>query len=87
LLFMVIIGGLGSIAGAFLGAGFIVLLPLALDQIPHLLGIPLSTATITHLVHMIFGALIVFFLIVEPHGLAKLWSVGKQKLRLWPFPH
>ena len=60
----------------------------ALDvQIPHLLGIPLSTATITHLVHMIFGALIVFFLIVEPHGLAKLWSVGKQKLRLWPFPH
>ena len=44
-------------------------------------------ATITHLVHMIFGALIVFFLIVEPHGLAKLWSVGKQKLRLWPFPH
>ena len=87
LLFMVIIGGLGSIAGAFLGAAFIVLLPLALDQVPHLLGIPLSTATITHLVHMIFGALIVFFLIVEPHGLAKLWSVGKQKLRLWPFPH
>ncbi|MFP5340549.1 MAG: branched-chain amino acid ABC transporter permease, partial [Gammaproteobacteria bacterium] len=87
LLFMVIISGLGSIAGAFLGAAFIVLLPLALDQVPHLLGIPLSTATITHLVHMIFGALIVFFLIVEPHGLAKLWSVGKQKLRLWPFPH
>ena len=87
LLFMVIIGGLGSIAGAFLGAGFIVLLPLALDQIPHLLGIPLSTATITHLVHMIFGALLVIFLIGEPHGLAKLWSVGKQKLRLWPFPH
>ena len=87
LLFMVIIGGLGSIAGAFLGAGFIVLLPLALDQIPHLLGIPLSTATITHLVHMIFGALIVFFLIVEPHGLARLWSIGKEKLRLWPFPH
>ena len=36
---------------------------------------------------MIFGALIVWFLIVEPHGLAKLWSVAKQKLRLWPFPH
>ena len=36
---------------------------------------------------MIFGGLIVWFLIVEPHGLAKLWSIGKQKLRLWPFPH
>jgi branched-chain amino acid transport system permease protein len=36
---------------------------------------------------MIFGSLIVFFLIVEPHGLARLWSIGKEKLRLWPFPH
>ena len=63
------------------------MLPILLDQIPQLLGIPLSTATTSHLVHMIFGALIVFFLIVEPHGLAKLWSIGKQKLRLWPFPH
>ncbi|NMG43910.1 branched-chain amino acid ABC transporter permease [Aromatoleum toluvorans] len=87
LLFMVIIGGLGSIMGAFFGAAFIVVLPIILDQVPHLLGIPLSTATTSHLVHMIFGALIVFFLIAEPHGLAKLWSIGKQKLRLWPFPH
>ena len=87
LLFMVIIGGLGSIMGAFFGAAFIVVLPIILDQVPHWFGIPLSTATTSHLVHMIFGALIVFFLIVEPHGLAKLWSIGKQKLRLWPFPH
>jgi branched-chain amino acid transport system permease protein len=36
---------------------------------------------------MIFGSLIVFFLIAEPHGLARLWSVAKEKLRLWPFPH
>ena len=35
---------------------------------------------------MIFGALIVFFLIVEPRGLARLWAIGKEKLRLWPFP-
>ena len=35
----------------------------------------------------IFGSLIVFFLIVEPHGLARLWQIGKEKLRLWPFPH
>ena len=87
LLFMVIIGGLGSIAGAFFGAAFIVILPLLLDKLPYWFGIPMSTATASHLTYMIFGALIVFFLIVEPHGLAKLWSIGKQKLRLWPFPH
>ena len=87
LLFMVIIGGLGSILGSFLGAAFITLLPILLNQLPRLLGIPLSTAMISHLEFMIFGALIVFFLIVEPHGLARLWAIGKEKLRLWPFPH
>ncbi len=87
LLFMVIIGGLGSIMGSFFGAGFIVILPLVLSQIPAWFGIPISTATASHLELMIFGALIVFFLIVEPHGLARLWSIAKEKLRLWPFPH
>ena len=87
LLFMVIIGGLGSILGSFLGAAFIVVLPLVLNQLPTALGIPLSTAAISHLEFMIFGALIVFFLIVEPRGLARLWAIGKEKLRLWPFPH
>lgn len=87
LLFMIIIGGLGSIAGAFFGAAFIVLLPLLLNYVPHWLGLSMSTSTASHLEHMIFGALIVFFLIVEPHGLAKLWSTARQKLRLWPFPH
>jgi len=87
LLFMIIIGGLGSIAGSFFGAAFVVLLPLLLNYVPHWLGLPISTATASHLEHMIFGALIVFFLIVEPHGLARLWSTGRQKLRLWPFPH
>lgn len=87
LLFMIIIGGLGSILGSFLGAAFIVILPLVLNQIPTVLGIPLSTATISHLEFMIFGALIILFLIAEPRGLARLWSIGKEKLRLWPFPH
>ncbi len=87
LLFMIIIGGLGSIAGCFFGAAFIVLLPLLLNYVPHWLGLSISTATASHLEHMIFGALIVFFLIVEPHGLARLWSTARQKLRLWPFPH
>jgi branched-chain amino acid transport system permease protein len=91
LLFMVIIGGLGSIMGSFFGAAFIVVLPIALNQfLPFfagLFGIEISTAGVSHAELMIFGGLIVWFLIVEPHGLAKLWSMGKQKLRLWPFPH
>jgi branched-chain amino acid transport system permease protein len=87
LLFMVIIGGLGSILGSFLGAAFIVILPLVLNQLPTWLGLPLSTAMISHIEFMVFGLLIVFFLIVEPHGLARLWAIGKEKLRLWPFPH
>ena len=87
LLFMVIIGGLGSIMGSFFGAAFIVLLPLALNQAPGWLGLEISTSTASHLETIIFGSLIVFFLIVEPHGLARLWSIAKEKLRLWPFPH
>jgi len=87
LLFMVIIGGLGSIMGSFFGAAFIVVLPIVLDNLPYWFGIPIDTALASHLTFMIFGALIVFFLIVEPHGLARLWSTGKEKLRLWPFPH
>ena len=87
LLFMVIIGGLGSIMGSFFGAAFIVIVPIVLDNLPNWFGIPIDTALASHLTVMIIGALIVFFLIVEPHGLARLWSVGKEKLRLWPFPH
>jgi branched-chain amino acid transport system permease protein len=87
LLFMVIIGGLGSIMGSFFGAAFIVVLPIILDSLPQRLGIPIDTALASHLTFMIFGGLIVFFLIVEPHGIARLWSTAKEKLRLWPFPH
>jgi branched-chain amino acid transport system permease protein len=87
ILFMIIIGGLGSILGSFLGAAFIVTLPIFLNVVPTALGVPLSTAGVSHAELMTFGALIVFFLIVEPHGLARLWQIGKEKLRLWPFPH
>ena len=77
--------------GQLLGAIFIVLLPIFLNQaLPPLgavVGWKISTATVSHFESMIFGALIVFFLVVEPHGLARLWSVAKEKLRLWPFPH
>ncbi len=87
LLFMVIIGGLGSIVGSFFGAAFIVLVPVVLDHVPGWFGIPLAVDTTSHIEHMVFGSLIVFFLIAEPHGLAKLWTIGKEKLRMWPFPH
>ena len=85
-LFMVIIGGLGSIFGSFAGAAFLVLLPVVLKLVGvDLLGWP--TDIVAHLNLVIVGALIVFFLIVEPHGLAQIWRVTKEKLRLWPFPH
>jgi branched-chain amino acid transport system permease protein len=87
ILFMIIIGGLGTILGSFLGAAFIVLVPIFLNQLPTWLGIPISTAMISHLEFMVFGAMIVLFLIVEPHGLARLWTIAKEKLRLWPFPY
>ena len=86
-LFMVIIGGLGSLLGSFLGAAFIILVPIFLANAPHWLGLDLSVALLKQIEVMVFGGLILFFLIVEPHGLARLWQVAKEKLRLWPFPH
>jgi branched-chain amino acid transport system permease protein len=86
-LFMVIIGGLGSVLGSFLGAAFIVLVPIFLTNAPHWIGVGLRTDTLKQIELMVFGGLIVFFLIVEPHGLARLWQLTKEKLRLWPFPY
>jgi branched-chain amino acid transport system permease protein len=86
-LFMVIIGGLGSILGSFLGAAFITLVPIFLANAPHAVGLNLPVALQKQLESMIFGSLIILFLIVEPHGLARLWQIAKEKLRLWPFPH
>jgi branched-chain amino acid transport system permease protein len=87
ILFMIIIGGLGSLLGAYLGAALIFILPIVLRFVPPELGIPVHAATVEHLTFMIVGALIIFFLIVEPHGLARLWQIAKQKLRVWPFPY
>jgi branched-chain amino acid transport system permease protein len=86
-LFMVIIGGLGSILGSILGAAFIVMVPIFLTNAPHIVGLKLPVALLKQIELMIFGGLIIFFLIVEPHGLARLWQITKEKLRLWPFPH
>jgi branched-chain amino acid transport system permease protein len=75
------------VLGSFLGAGFIVLVPIFLTNAPHAVGLELPVALQKQLELMVFGALIIFFLIVEPSGLARLWQIAKEKLRLWPFPH
>ena len=87
LLFIIIIGGLGSIVGAFFGAAVIHLLPIALRALPATIGLSIESARIDHLTFMITGILIILFLIVEPHGLARLWQTAKHKLRVWPFPY
>ncbi|HZD89994.1 MAG TPA: branched-chain amino acid ABC transporter permease [Pseudolabrys sp.] len=86
-LFMVIIGGLGSLLGSYLGAALIFVLPIVLRFLPESLDLPLNADTVEHLTYMITGALIILFLIAEPAGLARLWQIGKQKLRVWPFPY
>jgi len=91
ILFMIIVGGVGSILGSFLGAAFITLLPIFLDllltKLAHGFNLNLQGGAISMAQLVVFGALIIFFLIVEPHGLARLWQIGKEKLRLWPFPY
>jgi branched-chain amino acid transport system permease protein len=91
ILFMIIIGGLGSLTGSFFGAALIYIMPIMLGAIvPAVLspfGLSVGSDTIEHLRFLVVGVLIIVFLIVEPHGLARLWQIGKQKLRVWPFPY
>ncbi|MEP3231910.1 MAG: branched-chain amino acid ABC transporter permease [Hyphomicrobiales bacterium] len=92
ILFMVILGGLGSLLGCFLGAAVIWILPVIIrDWLPPLVD-ALTPFTITSsaadlVSDIIIGVMIVVFLIMEPLGLARLWSIIKQKLRVWPFPY
>ncbi|MCH8035968.1 MAG: branched-chain amino acid ABC transporter permease [Proteobacteria bacterium] len=86
-LFMIIIGGLGSILGSILGAAFITIVPIFLTNAPPLIGLSMPIDLQKHIEVMLFGSLIVFFLIVEPRGIARLWQITKEKLRLWPFPY
>ena len=91
ILFMVIIGGVGTVLGSFLGSAFVALLPVFLSitvrYLDSNLGLRIPQSMISNLELMLFGGFIIFFLIVEPHGLARLWQIAKEKLRLWPFPH
>jgi branched-chain amino acid transport system permease protein len=85
-LFMIIIGGLGTVLGSFFGAAFLVLLPLLLSVVlVDWFGI--FPAQAKHAEILTMGTLIVLFLILEPHGLAKIWQTIRDKLRLWPFPY
>ncbi len=88
ILFMIIIGGLGSVMGSFLGAAFIVLLPPFLNIMASNLGEgTLSGAALANLELIVYGGTIVFFLAVEPLGFARMWQIIKEKLRQWPFPY
>ncbi|HZV20115.1 MAG TPA: branched-chain amino acid ABC transporter permease, partial [Hyphomicrobiales bacterium] len=85
-LFMIIIGGLGTVLGSFFGAAFLVLLPLFLSKVlVSWLGMVPGLAKDAEI--LVMGVLIVFFLIVEPGGLARMWQTAREKLRLWPFPY
>ena len=84
-LFMVIIGGLGSIIGSYMGAAFIWSFPILLKEVGKIFG--MNPTLMENISLVAIGVMIIVILIKEPHGLARLWQVSKQKLRLWPFPH
>jgi branched-chain amino acid transport system permease protein len=86
ILFMIIIGGIGTILGSFLGAAFVMLMPIFLNASFHaLFGKAVDASLASALEQVIFGVMIILFLIVEPLGLARLWQLTKERLRLWPF--
>lgn len=89
LLAMVIVGGLGSIIGSWFGAAFILLMPSQINYFiawaARLAGLDVGVETLAHIPHVIYGAMIILFLIVEPMGLGKLYGNVRNYLLLWPF--
>ena len=85
-LFMVIQGGLGSITGSYMGAAFIWTFPIILKEVGKRV-FDINPIVMENVSLVAIGVMIVFILIKEPHGLARLWQLVKQKLRIWPFPH
>jgi branched-chain amino acid transport system permease protein len=89
---MIIIGGLGSVLGSIFGAIFVTLLPIAIRYSMEAFGgIFFSQATVLNLIPnlrlVLFGALIIAFLIVEPEGLNRLWRNIRSYFRVWPFAY
>src|SRR5881397_3640833 len=89
---MIIIGGLGSVLGSIFGAIFVTLLPIVIRYAMEAFGgVFLEQQTVLNLIPnlrlMMFGALIIFFLIVEPEGLNRLWRNIRSYFRVWPFAY
>jgi branched-chain amino acid transport system permease protein len=89
---MIIIGGLGSVQGSIFGAFFITLLPIVIRRLmENFGGVFFEPQTVLNLIPnlrvMLFGALIIFFLIVEPEGLNRLWRNIRNYFRVWPFAY
>jgi branched-chain amino acid transport system permease protein len=91
MLAVVILGGMGSIIGNYFGTAVIITVPILLNRflmaLGHLSGIPITSGLVGGVQAIVYGALIIFFLIVEPLGLAKLWKNVKDYFRLWPFAY
>src|SRR5204863_3463232 len=89
---MIIIGGLGSVLGSIFGAIFVTLLPIVIRYAMEAVsGVFFSQATMLNLIPnlrlMLFGALIIVFLVVEPEGLNRLWRNIRSYFRVWPFAY
>lgn len=88
---MVLVGGLGSVLGAYLGAGFVLLAPIVLTNFVIFLNqlgwLAVSTNLLSHIPLMIYGALIIGFLLLEPLGLGKIYDNARKYLLVWPFRH
>jgi len=88
---MVIVGGLGSVLGSFFGAALILFAPIVLNNligsIADGLGLSISTDLRSHVPLMLYGALIIGFLLWEPLGLAKIYNNLRNYFLVWPFRH
>src|SRR5213075_1559978 len=89
---MIIIGGLGSVLGSILGAVFVTLLPIVIRILMVNVGaLFFTTAEMANVISGlrlgVFGGLIIFFLIVEPEGLNRLWRNIRSYFRVWPFSY
>ncbi|MFY0544648.1 branched-chain amino acid ABC transporter permease [Brevibacillus sp. H7] len=86
---MILIGGLGSVVGSIFGAIFLTLLPVFLRELIDLLSVtmPHVTEYFGAMRQIIFGGIIIAFLVYEPEGLAKMWRNFKDSCKLWPFSY
>jgi len=86
---MILVGGLGSVFGSILGALFITLLPVGLDGLISYMSsyLPNLNQVLSSFKELVFGLVIILFLIFEPGGLAQIWTNVKTYFRLWPFSH